>query len=421
MKHYDKLEGIELNGMPYFDEEYWVSPINYEPEVRNKYPKEMLIYDVTLRDGEQTPGVCWNEDERVRIAQAFEEIGIKRIEVGMPAVSDTIGKAVKRLRAQNTKLDLVTLNRAKNEDLDLSEEIGITSVIVEHTVNPYLCKYGLDLTVEKLIDRLVTSIIYAKEKKMNVNFFGWDSFRCSIPYLKKIFGTVVKEAKPDSITLTDTFGVALPAAVKYTVEQVRSVVGDTPIQFHGHNEFGVGTAAALAAIEGGATCVHGAINGLGERTGNTPTEELAMALELLLGVKTGVDISRIYDTCHLVSEIAKMPIEAKKPITGSLLGFVESGLVTEISYRLRNVGIKTGMAPFTQELVGAKPQQYAIGKGSGRTNILYYLEKNGIDPATVSKEQMGDIIDMVKTESRVRKALLSEKDLLVIVNKVLGR
>jgi methanogen homocitrate synthase len=417
----EMIEGIKVDNVPYFNENYWVSPINYMPEIKGKYPSEALIYDVTLRDGEQTPGVCWNEDERVRVAEAMEEIGLKRIEIGMPVVSDSIGRAVKRLINRNTKLDMVALCRSKNDDIDMCEDIGLKSVIVEHSINPYLCKYALDLSVEKLLDRLITSIIYAKEKGMNVNFFGWDAFRCDIPYLQKIYGTIVKEAKPDSVTLTDTFGVALPSTVKMTVEKVKEVIGDTPLEFHGHNEFGFGTGAALAALEGGASGLHTSVNGLGERTGNVPTEEVVMSLELLLGINTGIDLSKIYELSNLVSEISKVPIEGKKPIVGSNLTQVESGLVSDVVYRMNKIGVKTGMAPFTQELVGGKPQEYAIGKGSGRATVQFYLEKNGINPETVSKEQVGNILEEVKIESRIRKALLSEANLMFIVNKELNK
>jgi len=415
----ERLEGMELYDMPWFSDDFWVSPLNHEPCVRNQYRDQVLIYDVTLRDGEQTPGVCWNEDERVRIAQELEEIGLRRIEIGMPVVSDTIGRAVKRLINGGTKLDMVALCRSKKEDIDLCVDIGLKSVIVEHTINPYLCKHALDISVEELLDRLITSIIYAKEKGLNVNFFGWDAFRCSIPYLQKIYGTVIRDAKPDSVTLTDTFGVAMPSAVKYTVEQLRTVTGDVPLEFHGHNEFGCATAAALAALEGGASGVHTAINGLGERTGNTPTEEVVMCIEILLGIKTGIDVGSLCRVSNLVAEIGKVPIEGKKPIVGGCLERVESGLVTDVVYKMNKMGVKTGMSPFTQNLVGGRPQQYAIGKGSGRANIIYYLEKNGIDPSKVSKEQMGDIINDVKVESRVRKALLSEADLMAIVTKIL--
>jgi len=413
------LEGIELYGKPYFNSKYWVSPINYEPQIKKLYPENVLIFDCTLRDGEQTPGVAWNEDERIRIALALVEMGVRKIEIGMPAVSDTIGKAVKRLNDMNIDAELVGLSRANKKDIDLCVEIGLKSIIVEHTINPYLCKYALDIDVDQLIERLVSSIKYAKSLGLKVNFFGWDALRTPIPYLQKIYGTVVREAKPDSVTLTDTFGVAIPSAVKLTVEKVLEVIGDVPLEFHGHNEFGFGTGAALAAVEGGATGVHCSVNGLGERTGNVPTEEIVMALELLVGVNTGIDLSKIYEMSKLVAEIGKVEIPLSKSIVGRNLSKVESGLVTDVVYKMKEIGADTGMSPFVPELIGAEPMEYVIGKGSGRANILFYLEKNGYDISKVTKEQIGAIIEEVKKESRVRKALLDEKILMEMVKKII--
>lgn len=419
MEKLETLEGIQMEGMPWYKPDYWVSPINHEPEIVKLYPKEVDIYDVTLRDGEQTPGVTWNEDERVRVALALEEMGIKRLEIGMPIVSDTIGSAVKRLINMNYSAEMVALCRAHKKDIDLCAEIGLKSIIVEHPINPYLCKHGVGIDVDELLDRIISSIIYAKEQGFHVNFFGWDAFRTSIPYLQKIYGTVVKEAKPDSVTLTDTFGVALPLAVKVGIKKVKEVIEGKPIEFHGHNEFGFGTATAMAAVEAGANCVHSAMNGLGERTGNVATEEIAMALELLVGTKTGVNLGRIDSVSRLVAEIGKVPVHPQKPIVGPNLSLMESGLVTDIAYKMQKMGIDTAMSPFAPRLIGAAPLTYAIGKGSGKANISYYLDKHGYDVDDVSKEQMKAIIDEVKKEGRVRKALLTETDLLDIFDKVL--
>jgi isopropylmalate/homocitrate/citramalate synthase len=123
----------------------------------------------------------------------------------------------------------------------------------------------------------------------------------------------------------------------------------------------------------------------------------------------------------LCSEISKVPVPAKKPIVGPNLSKVESGLVTDVIYKFLKMGVPTGMAPFAPALVGGGEVEFVIGKGSGKANINFYLEKNGVDPDTVTKDQMSDILDAVKAESYVRKASLSEADLLGICAKVLGR
>ncbi|MDR1922462.1 MAG: homocitrate synthase, partial [Candidatus Adiutrix sp.] len=374
----------------------------------------------TLRDGEQTPGVIWKEDERVRIAEALAELGIKRLEVGMPVVNASIPRAIKKILALNLPTELTTLCRTKEDDIDLSHDLGLKSVIVEHPINPWICHHSNGLDTPALLDRLIGAVSYAKEKGLYVNFFGWDAFRCDLDYIVHIFSEVARQAKPDAVTVTDTFGVALPEAVRLTIAKIKESV-TVPVEFHGHNEFGFGVGASLAAVEGGAGCIHSAVNGLGERTGNVATEEIAMSLQLLVGVETGLDMRKLSGLSRLCSEISKIPVPAKKPIVGPNLSKVESGLVTDVIYKFLKMGIPTGMAPFAPDMVGGAPVEFVIGKGSGKANINFYLEKHGLDPDQVGKDQMGEILEAVKAESYVRKASLTENDLLAICSRILGR
>lgn len=414
----EQLQGIDLSDSRFFGEEYWNSPINYSEEVHHDYSEQVEIYDVTLRDGEQSPGVCFNEDERVRIAEQLEEMGLKRIEIGMPITSASIARSVKKLHARGTKLDMVALCRANKDDIDMAVDMGCKSVIVEHSINPYLCKYALHLDFDRLMDRLITATAYAKEKGLHTNFFGWDALRTSIPYIQKVFSRIVSECHPDAVTVTDTVGTALPDTARMVVRELCSVVGDTPVHWHGHNEFGMGTAAALAAIQGGAACVHTAMNGLGERMGNAPTEEAVMALELLCDVRTGVDLSKIGSTSKLVEQISKQAVGANKPIVGSNLAVQDSGLPADIYLEMEKVGVTTGMRSFSPALIGNPPMEYILSKGAGKANVLYRMEKLGLDASGITKEQMGEIVHAVKEESRVRKGLVDDQTLVAILKKI---
>ena len=414
----DQLQGIDISDPRYFGEEYWTSPMNYLPEIHKDFPESIEVYDVTLRDGEQSPGVCFNEDERVRIAEQFEEMGLKRIEIGMPVTSASIGRAVSKLHQRGTKLDLVALCRANKTDIDMALDMGCKSVIVEHSINPYLCKYGMGLEFEALMDRLIPATSYAKEKGLNVNYFGWDAFRTSIPYIQKVFATIVEQCHPDSVTVTDTVGTALPETAKYVVQQLKRAVGDTPVQFHGHNEFGLGTTAAIAAIQGGASCVHTSMLGLGERTGNAPTEQVVMALELLCNIRTGVDLSKIGPTARLVEVVSKQVTGDNMPIIGHNLSVQDSGLPADLYLKLNEVGVKNAMRCFTPELVGLPPMEYILCKGAGKANIAYVMEKLGLDPSSLSKEQMLAAVNAVKDESRIRKGAVDEQTFAEMLKKI---
>lgn len=412
-----EMENIPIDNVPYFDEETWVCPINFEANIKGQYPKEVGIHDVTLRDGEQTVGVAWKDDERILITELLDELGVQSIEVGMPVVSKSIQKAIKVLVEKKLRANLVTLCRSKIDDVKLSMDLGIKHVIVEHPINPYICKQAYDIDVKGLLDRIISATKYAKEKGLHTTFFGWDAFRTNISYIKKIYSTVVKEAAPDTVVLTDTFGVALPETVEYTIKELQKVIPNTPIEFHGHNEFGLAVADALAAVRAGAQVVHTAINGLGERTGNAPTEEVVAALEMLLKVKTDVKLNKLCRTSRLVAEMSKIPLPAGKPIVGPGLFDVESGLVADVVSKFMDMGYEIGMSPFAPKVVGGKPIKFILGKGSGKPNLNFYLEKNGI---VLTKEQFDDLFDKVKDFGRTIKGNLTEEDFMRLVNQVVG-
>jgi 2-isopropylmalate synthase len=172
----------------------------------------------------------------------------------------------------------------------------------------------------------------------------------------------------------------------------------------------------MAAVKGGARGIHTAMNGIGERTGNVATEEIAGAFEILMGIKTGVKLEKIYETAQLVSEVSKVPIHASKPIIGSRLFDIETGVITHYTSIMQSKGIKPVPIPFMPELVGRDPLKYVIGKGSGRVTVEYFLAKFGL---TASDDQIQEILEKVKDEAYITKSLISEKQFRKIVEQVL--
>ena len=408
----------ELDGKPWFDNDrFWASPHNYSPTITAKLPKKIYFHDVTLRDGEQTPGVVFTADERVVIAEALDELGVQRIEAGMPIVSKDIAAGIKRLVNMNLRSEVVAFARAHKDDINASLDCGVRAIVVEHTVNPYLCRWGYDLTEEKVIERLVSSVVMAKENGLHTTFMGWDFFRAPLDFSKRVYKAVVEHAKPDALTLVDTLGVATPAAVQETFEDFRRMFPDVKLEFHVHNDFGMAVGAVLGAVLGGADGVHTAVNGIGERTGNVATEEVAMALECLWGIDTGLDLSKIMYVSRTVETISKFALAKNKPIVGRHLFDVESGVVTHVIAEMNKKGFKPVMTPFTADVVGQEPVRFVLGKGSGRVTILQYLKRHNID---ATDEQVDRIVEDVKSAGRVMKSLLSEEDFLRIVKRVVG-
>ena len=407
-------------GKPYSTDSWWVAPTNFEPDVMgNKAPDSVYIHEVTLRDGEQTLGVAFKEDERIRIAEALSEIGIQRIEVGMPLVSDSIFRATKRLVEMGLDAKIVPQARAEMHDIKYTMETGADAIIIVHTINPYHCQYAFDLSPEGLIERLVETLSYAKEQGLQTTFMAADTFRTPLPYMLEVYETVAREAKPDSMSLTDTVGVATPFAVRWVTERVKEVAPGIDLEFHGHNDFGMATACALGAVLGGATGIQASFNGLGERTGNIPTEEIVAALEIQAGIKTGIDLDGLGQVAQLVANISQVPIIPGKAITGENLFKMEAEIVAFISDKLEKAGIGNAMLPYKPEVFGHEGISYVLGKRSGLVAIESALERLGLG-LTATEEQKKEMLELVKSESRLQKAVVSDQQFRSMAQRVLG-
>lgn len=413
----ENLDSTPIIDVPYFDKDRYVSPLNFAESV---HPCEMsrgiYIHDVTLRDGEQTPGVVWREDERIRIALALNDIGIQEIEVGMPIVPE-----IKRVTQQLVHMDLqakiVPFARARQDDIDAALEAGAQSIVVEHCINPYICRYTYGLDEKGMINRCIRWVRYAKENGLRTTFMPWDTTRVSYEFLWKVCEAVVEETAPDALVITDSFGVASPFAILRVVRGLKKSFPHLPLELHIHNEFGMAMGSVVAAVAGGIDGIHSSFNGLGERTGNVATEQVVAAMEILFGINTGVQLNKLCSVSRLVQELAKVRVAPNAPVVGDRLFTVESGVVTQIIQEMTAAGCKTGMTPYAPELVGHDPYELVLGKGTGRNTIGLFLQQIGIE---ATEEQQAKILDRVRAEATLRKALLSLEDLRVIAGEVMG-
>jgi len=410
------LENMPMEGAPYYSDKKWVSPMNFLPEVMPKTTsKKIYIHDVTLRDGEQTCGLNWTEDERVDIAVALNDLGVKSIEVGMPIISDDIVRAVRRLVDMNLDADIVAFCRARQDDIDYAIKAGVDKVIVEHAVNPYTNYYAYKVDTDKLLDRVIGAIEYAKSKGLRVTFMGWDVSRGTLDYAKKVYAKVIEKTNPESIVFTDSFGVATPHAVYHVIKELKELAGDTPVEFHVHNEFGMAMGAVMAAAYAGVDGIHSSINGLGERTGNVATEEVAAALEILLNIDTGIKLEKIDEMTKMVEEITNIPIHRNKPVTGKRLFWLESGVPVQAKTRLEQAGIPSAMTPYLAELVGRKNTEIVLGGSSGKENVQIYLDELELP---YEEEDIGILVEKVKEEGRKLRRILTKDEFIEIYNSV---
>jgi isopropylmalate/homocitrate/citramalate synthase len=398
----------------YFREnEWWVSPYNFVPEVRNTYslPKRVSIHDATLRDGEQTPGVVMSIAEKVAIAEKLDEVGVERIEAGMPAVSEQDFQAIKEISRMGLKSKIYTFARAINADIDKALECGCHGVIIEVPIGYPKLKYQFKWTWEDVLKKSVPVINYAKSRGMHVVYFPYDTTRAREEDLSNVLTRIMQEAPPDSVGVVDTMGCILPEAMKFMVRMVKKLTNNLPVEVHTHNDFGMAVATELAGVEAGAEVVHSCANGLGERTGNAALEELMVALHVLYGYDTQYNLAKLPELGELVSSISKFPTAANKPILGERNFTRESGIGVDLV-------VKEPLAMFgTHPSLTGRKGEVVLGKKSGKLSITYNLEQMGITDA--DDEAVGEMLRRVKDKGIEKRGLLTQEEFREIVDSVL--
>lgn len=398
----------------YFQEgKWWVSPYNFSDEVTGGFdlPEKVEIHDATLRDGEQTPGVVFRKEDKIRIAQMLDEVGVERIEAGMPAVSEEDFQAIKEISQLGLKAKVFTFARALPVDIDKAIDCGADGVVIEIPIGYPKLKYQFGWTWEDVLRKSVDCINYARDKKMHTLYFPYDTTRARDEDLTNLLTRLMADAPPDSIGVVDTMGCALPEAIKYLVRKVKGLTG-LPIEIHTHNDFGMGVATELAAVTAGASVVHSCINGLGERTGNAALEELMIGLHMLLGLETPYRFDKLLSLCKLAEELSGVKPATNKPVIGVGNYTRESGIGVDLV-------MKTPLAMFaTAPQFFGRQGEVVLGKKSGKASITYTLEKMGIKD--VDDTTVMEILQDVKAKGAIKRALLTSAEFKKIVENKMG-
>ena len=398
----------------YFREnQWWVSPYNFAPEVRGTFqlPERVSIHDATLRDGEQTPGVVMSVADKIAIAEKLDEIGVERIEAGMPAVSEQDFEAIKRISRLGLKARIYTFARAINADIDKAIECGCHGVIIEVPIGYPKLKYQFKWTWEDVLRKSVPVIQHAKSRGLHTVFFPYDTTRAREEDLKNLLTRIVQDARPDAVGVVDTMGCALPETIKHMVRLVKSWT-NLSVEVHTHNDFGMAVATELAGVEAGADCVHSCANGLGERTGNAALEELMVALHVLYGYDTQYNLSKLPELGEVVSRISRFPTAANKPILGARNFTRESGIGVDLV-------VKEPLAMFgTHPALTGRTGEVVLGKKSGKASITYNLERMGITEA--DDEAVSEMLRRVKDKGIEKRGLLDEEEFREIVESVMS-
>ncbi len=385
----------------------WTTELNARPDVRPSFDRSQTIrfYDTTLRDGEQTVGVVFTPQQKLEIAKKLDELGIGRIEAGFPKVSAEDGEAIALiLRAGLKHAEVWGFARATRGDVEELLRLGMQAAVIEVPVSDIKLKaYGISR--EEAVRRATEAIRYASSNGIRVAFFGVDGSRANLEFLRQVYSAAL-EAGAQEIVLVDTIGVCTPEAAEYLVRWARDWVGNgTPIHWHGHNDFGLGTAAAIAAVRGGATWIHGTINGMGERAGNADLAEVALALKCLYGLQVEMNLERIREVSDVVRRAGKYQLEGWKPLIGDNLFLRESGAVASQFHT------PEAIEPYAAELVGAR-RGIVLGKKSGLESIRLKAEELAVD---VPESQRAAVLEAVKRKAIALGGLVSDEEFRAIM------
>ena len=391
-------------------DQVWTSSLNDQDAVQKGFDrtKTVRFYDTTLRDGEQSTGVCFSSDDKFKIACKLAEMGVGRIESGFPRVSEEDTEAVRRILAANLSSEIWGFARCVQADIDAHIELGTRYTLLEITTSDMKMK-AFGFTREKVMNSVVNSVKYAKEKGIErVNFFAVDSTRSDLGFLREIYSAAI-EAGAGEISVVDTIGACAPETVEYLLREVRSWVGPkVPIHWHGHNDFGLATASAIAAVRGGADWIQGTINGMGERAGNADICEVALALRFLYHVPVELDLSKAREVSEMVQKFGKYTVDSWKPVVGKYIFTRESGGVASQFH------MPSAIEPYSAEILHAD-RKIALGKKAGLANIKIKLEELGLNAPA---DKHGVLLEKVKALGTAEKRLVTDDEFRAMVAQV---
>lgn len=378
----------------------WTSDINERTVDTSPFEGRRIgIYDTTLRDGEQTVGVVLSPDDKLAIAIALDGLGVDRIEAGFPRVSDDDVKAYELIMAAQLKAEIWGFSRAVPADVEQLLELGVNFAVIEAPLSDgKLAAYGMDR--DTVMGRVVTAVEHAVANDVTVCFFGVDGTRADPLFLADVYRAAV-EAGAQELAVVDTLGIAAPEAAASMIEAVRDWVGpDIPLHWHGHNDFGLATACAIAAVGAGADWIQGAINGMGERAGNANLAEFALALDVLYHGSTGLRFERLAEVSELVRERSGYALEPYKPVTGENLFVRESGAVAAQFHD------PSAIEPYSSQITGAR-RGIVLGKKSGIASIEIKLDELGIE---VPEERRAELLAEVKIRGAAKQGIVTDDE-----------
>jgi 2-isopropylmalate synthase len=372
------------------------------------YTDKIRIFDTTLRDGEQTPGISITPGQKVQIAVKLDELGVDAIEAGFPIVSLGEMEAIKTITKMGLNAEVYGLARAVQTDIDAAINCDLKYVHIFIATSDIHMQYKLKMNQEQVREKAVWAVDYAKKHGMQVEFSAEDATRSDRKFVREIFKAVAA-AGADRLDIPDTVGYATPQYISQLVKDVVEATINVPVSMHCHDDFGLAVANTISGINAGASSAHVTINGLGERAGNASLEEFVMALQCLYNRRHNIKTELLYETSKFISNVMGIIVQPNKAIIGENAFGHESGIHTH-----GIINNPLTYEPISPELVGRKRWLQA-GKHAGAHGIKAMLEDFGIEP---TNEQLHEIVEKQKNLADKGKAITTA-ELLSIAGDVM--
>ena len=371
--------------------------------------REIKIVDTTLRDGEQTAGVVFANNEKITIAQMLSDLGVDQLEVGIPAMGGDEKDAIKRICKRNLKSSIMAWNRAVIGDIEQSIDCGVDAVAISISVSDIHIRNKLKTSREWVIENMVKSVEYAKKNGLYVSINGEDASRADDDFLIQ-FIEAGKRAGADRFRFCDTVGVMDPFTIRNKIEKIHKAT-NFDIEMHTHNDFGMATANAIAGAIGGANHIGVTVNGLGERAGNAALDEVLMALKHVFKYGMDIDTKKFKVLSEYVSNASGRELPAWKAIVGSNMFKHESGIHADGALK-----DPKNYEAFEPEEVGLQ-RQIVIGKHSGKAAIINKFLEYDIE---LSPEMASKVLEEIRAVSVRMKRSLFDKEIVGIYYDLLA-
>jgi isopropylmalate/homocitrate/citramalate synthase len=396
---------------------WFTSPWNWLEESRAglRFPERVRFHDITLRDGEQQAGIAFTREDKVAIARRLSAMGVDRIEAGMPMVSAQDEAAIKEIVDADLGPQIFAFARCMVEDIEKAKECGVDGVVVEIPSSGHIIEKGYGWPLERAIDLSIEATLAAKEAGLYTVFFTIDSSRAEFDWYLDLVERVATEGHMDALGLVDTFGGVATPAVPVWVAKVRERLPRVPLEAHFHDDFGLGVANSIAALAAGVEVVHTTVTGIGERAGNVPMEDIALALRMLYDVEHGLRTEEFYSLSRFVRERSGHQIPSNRAVVGEKAFEIESGIIAGWYARcIEDDPLE--LFPYHWSEVGQPRARVVYGKGSGLPSVMLACEALGID---ADEESLRALLDAIKQRALKTKALIPLEEIEAIARRVL--